>query len=204
LAVGLTGAVAAAVTGLTDWQATDGNARRVGLAHAIANTTGAVLFTASLVLRKQQHRVAGRLFSLLGYAVALGAAYLGGNLVYSKRIGVNHAPEEELPGDFVRVLAADELREGELQRVEANGVRVVLLRRGAMIFAIAEICSHLGGPLAEGELQGNTVRCPWHGSRFSMEDGRVIDGPATHPQPCLEARVRDGQIEVRLKPTVRE
>jgi len=71
------------------------------------------------------------------------------------------------------------------------------VRRGKHIFALAETCSHLGGPLAEGKLSGNTVQCPWHGSRFALEDGRVLDGPAVHPQPCLEARTRNGKIEVR-------
>jgi len=204
LTVGLTGAAASAATGLTDWQATDGGARRVGLAHAAANSTATVLMAASLILRKRRQRAAGRLCALLGYAVALGAAYLGGHLVFVRRIGVNHAPDESMPAEFVPVLAADELGEGEFRRVEANGSRVLLLRRDGVIHAIGEVCSHLGGPLAEGEVQGNTVRCPWHGSRFSVQDGRVVDGPATHPQPCLEARVRDGQIEVRLRPTERE
>ena len=57
-----------------------------------------------------------------------------------------------------------------------------------------------GGPLSEGTLVGDSVVCPWHHSRFALEDGRVLDGPAVHPQPCLETRVRDGQIEVRKPP----
>jgi nitrite reductase/ring-hydroxylating ferredoxin subunit len=73
------------------------------------------------------------------------------------------------------------------------------VRRDGHIYALAETCSHLGGPLSEGELVDHTVRCPWHCSRFSLEDGTVIDGPATHPQPCMDARVRDGRIEVRLR-----
>ena len=56
----------------------------------------------------------------------------------------------------------------------------------------------LGGLLSEGTVEGASIRCPWHGSRFALEDDRVLDSPATFPQPCLEARVRDGQIEVRI------
>jgi hypothetical protein len=41
------------------------------------------------------------------------------------------------------------------------------------------------------------IQCPWHGSRFSIRDGHVVDGPAVHPQPCLETRIRNGQVEVR-------
>ena len=58
-------------------------------------------------------------------------------------------------------------------------------------------CSHLGGPLSEGKLDGDIVQCPWHGSRFSVKDGSVVDGPATFSQPCLETRVSNGQIEMR-------
>jgi nitrite reductase/ring-hydroxylating ferredoxin subunit len=102
-----------------------------------------------------------------------------------------------LPLDFVPVLAESELHEGTMKRVEHNGVPFLLARRGNRIFAMAETCSHMGGPLAEGEMIDGTVKCPWHGSRFSLEDGSVVDGPAVHPQPCLETRVRNGQIELR-------
>jgi nitrite reductase/ring-hydroxylating ferredoxin subunit len=47
---------------------------------------------------------------------------------------------------------------------------------------------------------GDSIQCPWHRSRFALEDGRVLDGPAVHPQPCLETRVRNGRIEVRKAP----
>ncbi|HZL66759.1 MAG TPA: Rieske (2Fe-2S) protein, partial [Candidatus Limnocylindrales bacterium] len=72
--------------------------------------------------------------------------------------------------------------------------------RGDRLFAMAETCSHFSGPLSEGKLEGDTVVCPYHFSRFALEDGRVLDGPAVHPQPCLEVRTRNGQIEVRHAP----
>jgi nitrite reductase/ring-hydroxylating ferredoxin subunit len=96
-------------------------------------------------------------------------------------------------------MAEADLHENQLTRVEVRDVPILLVRRNGQIFALAETCSHLGGPLAEGQLVDNTVRCPWHGSRFSLENGAVVDGPATHPQPCMDARIRDGQVEVRLR-----
>lgn len=67
---------------------------------------------------------------------------------------------------------------------------------------MAERCSHLAGPMSEGEFCDKNgepaLRCPWHGSCFALRDGRVLEGPATHPQPVLETRVRNGQIEVRF------
>jgi nitrite reductase/ring-hydroxylating ferredoxin subunit len=62
---------------------------------------------------------------------------------------------------------------------------------------MADTCSHFGASLSEGKLDGDSIVCPYHSSRFALEDGRVLDGPAVHRQPCLEVRARDGQIEVR-------
>jgi nitrite reductase/ring-hydroxylating ferredoxin subunit len=84
-----------------------------------------------------------------------------------------------------------------LRRVEVAGVPVVLLKLGEKYFAIAATCTHAGGPLDEGELQGDVVQCPWHGSRFRMRDGKVLTGPATFAQPRYDVRVRDGIIELK-------
>jgi nitrite reductase/ring-hydroxylating ferredoxin subunit/uncharacterized membrane protein len=197
VAVGIVGAVASAVTGLTDWHKTDGTARRIGITHGLMNATALALYATSMACRQRKDRRTGRGLSFLGYAIASASAYLGGHLVYSEQIGVDHTADQEPPKEFVRVMAEADLKEGELHRVDADGMPVLLVRRGGQIFAIAETCSHLGGPLAEGRLEDNSVRCPWHGSRFSLEDGRVLEGPSVHTQPCFDARVRDGQIEVR-------
>ena len=197
LTVGLAGAVGAAVTGVTDWEHTDGRARRLGLVHGMLNTTAAALYVTSLVLRRRGARAEGQGFAMLGFGLSMAAAYLGGNLVYDERVGVKHGDEPRGPRDFVPVLADSELAEGQMRRVEAGGVSVLVARRDGAVFAVAEVCSHMGGPLAEGQLEGDSVRCPWHGSRFALEDGRVLDGPATFPQPCFDARIRGGRIEVR-------
>ncbi len=197
IVVGLVGAAGAAVTGLTDWSETNGRARKVGLLHGLLNVGATTLYATSLVLRRSNRRSAGRGFAMLGYAVSSAAAYLGGHLVFSEQIGVNHAAAQEMPKEFVPVLADAELREGEMKRVDARGVPVLLVRREGAVCALANTCSHLGGPLSEGKLEGNVVQCPWHGSRFNVKDGSVVDGPATFPQPCFESRVREGQIEVR-------
>jgi len=200
LAIGLAGSAAAAAAGVTDWHDTDGGARRVGLAHGLLNLAAAGLYAASLVVRGRGDRRAGRTLAFAGFGIAFASAYLGGGLTYSRKIGVNHAARENEPQDFVPVLGEAELTEGELRRVDAGGVPVLLVRRGGRVEAIGEVCSHLGGPLAEGKLEGGLVQCPWHGSRFSVQDGHVVDGPATHPQPRFETRVRNGQIEVRAAP----
>ena len=198
IAVGLVGAAGTAITGLADWSKIGGGQpRRIGLAHALLNATATACYVTSLCLRSTHSRRAGRRFALLGLIVSSVSAYLGGHLVFKEKIGIDHTADYSPPEDFVAVLAEAELLENQLRRVNANGMPVLLVRRGDHIYAIAETCAHLGGPLSEGKLEDATVRCPWHGSRFSLEDGRVLEGPSVHAQPVLEVRVRDGQIEVR-------
>ncbi len=197
IGVGVTGAVGAALAGVTDWAHTDGRARRIGLAHGLLNLGALALYTTSLVLRRRQARRAGRVVGVLGFVVANAAAYLGGHLVYSEQVGVDHTAAQRVPQAFVPVLRDDELPDNELRRATADGTPVLLLRRGGRLYAISETCAHLGGPLAEGKLEDLSVTCPWHGSRYALDDGRVLSGPSTFAQPCFEARVRDGYIEVR-------
>jgi nitrite reductase/ring-hydroxylating ferredoxin subunit/uncharacterized membrane protein len=198
IALGLVGAAGAAITGLADWSKIGGGQpRRIGLAHGLLNATATACYAMSLCLRSVHSRSTGRRLAFLGLVVSSVAAYLGGHLVFKERIGVDHTADYSPPKDFVPVLGEAELRENELRRVQADGMPVLLVRRGERIYAIAETCAHLGGPLSEGNLEDATVRCPWHGSRFSLDDGRVLEGPSVHAQPVLEVRVRDGQIEVR-------
>jgi nitrite reductase/ring-hydroxylating ferredoxin subunit len=124
----------------------------------------------------------------------MAGAYLGGHLVYNERIGVNHAPEE-LPDKYVPVIKESELNENQMHKAEADGIPVLVVKREGRIFVMAEKCSHLGGPLSEGEFDGETVTCPWHYSKFAIEDGRILVGPATYTQPCFQVRVRNGQVE---------
>jgi nitrite reductase/ring-hydroxylating ferredoxin subunit/uncharacterized membrane protein len=200
VAVGIVGALGAAVTGATDWQDADAPARRLGMIHGLLNLTGAALFATSLIARRRKSRNLGRTLGALGYGVMAFAAHLGGKMVYEYRVGVDRTDGQTFPDDFVSVLAEADLGEAQPKRAVHDGVPILLVRRGVRIFALAETCSHFSGPLSEGTLVGDSIVCPWHHSRFALEDGRVLDGPAVHPQPCLETRVRDGQIEVRKPP----
>lgn len=195
--IGLIGAAGAAVAGLTDWQDVDPPARRIGLVHGVLNLASLVLFGSSLIARRRGSRTSGRSLAALGYAVSSIAAWLGGNLVYEQKLGVDHSTPEKLPEDYTPVISESSVEDGKPIRAEHEGTPILLVRRGSQIYALAETCSHLGGPLSEGKLEGEVIQCPWHGSRFSICDGHVVDGPAVHPQPCLEARVRNGQVEVR-------
>ena len=199
IAAGLGGALVSAVTGLSDWSDTTGRARRIGVAHAVTNIGAAGLYAASLFARRRGDRGFGMQLSFAGYAVMILGAYLGGHLVFGEQIGVNHAARSDLPTDFIGVMRQSDLVEGRPARAYYKGVPVVLIRKGSQIHALYEQCSHMGGPLSKGSLEGDSLRCPWHGSRFSVEDGRVLEGPATVPQPCFETRILDGEIQVRSR-----
>lgn len=201
LTVGLAGAAAAAASGLADWSDVDPPARRTGLYHGLLNLSAMGLYTASLVLRRRKLRGKGRLCAAAGFCAMTVASRLGGDMVYKHRIGVDRTSGEEFPEKFTAVLAASRLPEDTLVRADYKGAAIVLVRRGERILAISGTCSHAGAPLIEGKLKDNSVVCPWHSSRFCLETGKVLDGPAVHPQPCLEAREHYGQIEVRRAQT---
>jgi nitrite reductase/ring-hydroxylating ferredoxin subunit/uncharacterized membrane protein len=199
VAFGVVGALGAALAGLTDWSATYGRGRKVGLLHGLLNIGVTGIYGASLLCRRQGARGAGRALGLAGFALANYTAWLGGDLVYRERIGVDHSQtiEHSPPEDFVPALPASELPDGELRKGDAAGLPVVLVRLGGWTYALSDTCAHLGCSLSDGKLEGDSVRCGCHGSRYALEDGRVLDGPATMPQPAFETRVRNGQIEVR-------
>ncbi len=198
IAVGLAGAAGAAVTGLTDWSETSGRARRTGLIHGLLNIAATTLYATAFVLRKRGARSVGQSCALSGYAIAVGAAWFGGDLVYDQRVGVNHATVDE-PEAFTAVANSDEIPTGAMKRVRHGDLDLLIVRQHGRVCALAHSCSHQGGPLSEGTLKDGSVVCPWHGSEFSLEDGRVINGPATQNQPCLDVRERDGRIEVKAR-----
>ena len=200
LAVGLLGATGAALTGITDWSDVDPPARRLGLIHGLLNVGVTALFATSFFLRKRNSRTGGRVSAAFGYGLMSLSAHLGGKMVYEQRVGVDRTAGESFPADFTAILAESKLAENTPTRAMYDGVPILLVRRGQRIFALAETCSHFSGPLSEGKLVGDGIECPYHASRFALDDGHVTNGPAVHRQPCLEVRVRSGQIEVRKPP----
>jgi nitrite reductase/ring-hydroxylating ferredoxin subunit/uncharacterized membrane protein len=200
LAVGLLGAAGAAFTGITDWSDVDPPARRLGLIHGLLNVGVTALFATSFFLRKRNSRTGGRISAALGYGLMSLSAHLGGKMVYEQRVGVDRTAGESFPDHFAAILEESKLAERTPTRAVYEGVPILLVRRGQRIFALAETCSHFSGPLSEGKLVGDSIECPYHASRFALDDGHVTNGPAVHRQPCLEVRVRSGQIEVRKPP----
>jgi nitrite reductase/ring-hydroxylating ferredoxin subunit/uncharacterized membrane protein len=198
IAVGLAGAAASAVTGLTDWSETSGRSRRTGLVHGLLNIAATTLYASAFLLRKNGSRASGRTCALAGYGIAVGAAWFGGDLVYGQRIGVTHAVVDG-PESFTAVARTADLPDNSMKRVRKDEADLLLVRQHGRVCALAHPCAHMGGPLSEGTLKNGSVVCPWHGSEFALDDGHVINGPATQNQPCLDARERAGEIEVKAR-----
>jgi nitrite reductase/ring-hydroxylating ferredoxin subunit/uncharacterized membrane protein len=197
LAVGTIAAVPAAVTGLNDLRDLVGQSRRIAMVHALLNVVGLSLSTASLAYRHAGRRGLARGLSGLGFLTSSTAAHLGGKLSFALGIRVNRTVGQPVPESFVPVLDAADLQGDELHSVEVDGVPVLLARsQTGEVCALASTCTHLGGPLAEGSRQGDTVTCPWHGSRFDLRTGAVVEGPAVFVAPRLETRVRGDKIEI--------
>jgi len=207
--IGFLGALGSVATGLTDWSDTFGHERRVGFLHGLLNSTATLLYLISLLLRynifsgsidlslSAAESVPAAIVGFVGLAIILYAAYLGGDLVFANATGVNHTAFEPVVEEFERVAPLDEVPQKSIYKVVAAGVPVILIRMGTNIYALGATCTHDGGPLNEGELQGDAVQCPWHGSRFNVKTGRVLTGPATVAEPRYDVRVRDGYVEIK-------
>jgi nitrite reductase/ring-hydroxylating ferredoxin subunit/uncharacterized membrane protein len=196
-AAGILAAGATAVTGITDWTVSEEQDRRVGLMHGILNTVALGLQGASLGTRVAGHRSTARALAAASLTVTGAAGYLGGHLVFTRGVMVNRVAWAVGPRRWTRALAEAELPDDSPTAVEAEGRQIMLYRHDGALYALDNVCSHAGGLLSRGTVDGLTVTCPLHGARFGLADGCVGRGPASQPQPVLPTRIRNGWIEVR-------
>src|SRR6516164_9486223 len=101
--------------------------------------------------------------------------------------------------DLARGVPLGDVADGGVVAGHVGDDAVLLARRGDELFAIGSTCSHYGGPLAEGSIVGDTVRCPWHHACFSLRTGEALAAPAFNPMPCWRVEKRNGSIFVREK-----
>jgi NADPH-dependent 2,4-dienoyl-CoA reductase/sulfur reductase-like enzyme/nitrite reductase/ring-hydroxylating ferredoxin subunit len=108
--------------------------------------------------------------------------------------------EKKLAGpDLTQGIALDEFPDGGMLVGRAGDEQILLVRRGREVFAVGAQCTHYQGPLAEGLLVGDTVRCPWHHACFDLRTGEALRAPALSPIACWDVEQRDGMISVRSK-----
>src|SRR5256886_7044465 len=101
--------------------------------------------------------------------------------------------------DLAQGVAIKDLGDAGMVGGHVGDDAVLLARRGDEFFAIGSTCSHYGGPLAEGLIVGDTVRCPWHHACFSLRTGEAVRAPAFHPMSCWRVEKHDGKVFVREK-----
>lgn len=200
IGAGVLAALPTAVTGLSDLADTEGGRERaVGAAHAIGNVTATALFALSWRARRKGARGKGIALSTVATAVATGAGFLGGHLAYRRGIGVDRTVFDQRFPEWTALMREADLKDRTPTRAASGRTIFLLYREGERIWAIDNRCSHRGGPLHRGKVIDGVAQCPWHLSEFSIEDGSIVAGPATAPQPAFEVRVNAASVEVRSR-----
>jgi nitrite reductase/ring-hydroxylating ferredoxin subunit/uncharacterized membrane protein len=207
IAVGIAAYGPTALTGVNDWadsEPVDDAVRRVGLVHAATNSAALALYVSSLAARRGGSKTKAKLLSTAGGAVLGLGGFWGGHLSFTKGVGPNQTAYDPGPDDWSEAIASDDLKPDEPTAATVGDTPVLLVRHRKHVHALHDRCSHRGCSLAEtGTLDGETIECGCHGSRFSLRDGSVERGPATSPQPAYEVREQDNRVEIKL-PSARE
>jgi nitrite reductase/ring-hydroxylating ferredoxin subunit/uncharacterized membrane protein len=201
-ALGLTvlAGVGTILTGLTDFKDTaTGNERNVTGMHGVINIIAVVIFFISLLQRLGGGHDAAFWVALLAYLVISVGAFIGGHVVFKYGYMVNHNAftRGKRASEFTPIMPEAELPEATPTKAAFGATSVVVVRRGDVVYALKETCSHAGGPLSQGQLKGDNIECPWHFSQFRLADGAVRHGPATSRQIAYRARISDGQVEIQ-------
>ena len=97
---------------------------------------------------------------------------------------------------FVKVATTDQLEDQQAKLVEVEGQKIALLRVDGTFYALSDTCTHRGGPLSEGTVEGAEVTCPWHGAKFDIRTGAVLGAPARQDVKRYLVRVSGADVEI--------
>ena len=100
--------------------------------------------------------------------------------------------------EFVKAARTDEVAPGQARLVVVKGKEIALFNIDGAYFALANACTHEEGPLAEGEVEGHEVTCPWHGAKFDIRTGEVLRDPAYDAVARYNVRVTGADVEVEI------
>ena len=192
--------LSAGLSGLTDFKDTaTGDERNVTVLHGTINLIAVALYVVAFVMRATGALDGSRYVAIIGYLIISVGAYIGGHVVFKYGYMVNHNAfaRGKRAKEFTAVLPAAELADAKPTKAMLGATALVLVRRGDVVHALKETCSHAGGPLSEGTLDGDAIVCPWHASHFRLADGHVLHGPAGTRQIRYTARINAGQVEVQ-------
>ena len=99
--------------------------------------------------------------------------------------------------DYVKVAESKDIGTSSMKAVEVDGETVCVINADGNYYAIGNVCTHVGGPLDEGTLDGFEVECPWHGSKFDIRTGKATKPPATSAVPKYDVKIEGNDILVR-------
>ncbi len=204
LVIGVLFMIVSALAGAADYADTDGSALMEATVHSTLMVLSLLAYLASLAIRAGDpaDRWAAIALSLVGYALVVAGAYVGGRVVFALGNMVSRHVFGPRGGRWIALDldTAIELADGVPGRARAGVESLLIVRQGATIHALHEKCAHAGGPLSEGRLVDGCIECPWHGSRFRLADGRAQRGPTVYDQPRYEIRLVDEGWEARRIP----
>src|SRR5438876_476285 len=100
--------------------------------------------------------------------------------------------------EFIKVATTDEIAPGQAKLVEVGGSEIALFNVGGSFHAIDNTCTHVGGPLCEGEIDGVEVTCPWHGAVFDVTTGNVLGPPAPEAVTCYKIHLENDDVIIEL------
>ncbi|MDP9332076.1 MAG: Rieske 2Fe-2S domain-containing protein [Actinomycetota bacterium] len=198
--IGVAIALPTAAAGLADWSELNEPERRTGVVHALANVAATTLYGLSFLARRRGHRGRGIALGMAGATTATIGGFLGGHLTYRRAAGVNQAAAAPANTQWSEITVNGTLNNEKPTLAHLDGAPLAAVDADGGPAALYDRCSHLGGPLHEGDLVDGCVRCPWHGSTFRITDGTVVRGPTTATQPAYELRVESGRTEGRRRP----
>jgi nitrite reductase/ring-hydroxylating ferredoxin subunit/uncharacterized membrane protein len=211
---GLVGSLLAAAPGIIDYFAVvppNSSAKQRAATHGLTNVAVTALYGVNYLVRSRSPKWGRRLglpLSLIGFGGLLYAGWLGGTLVYRNQIGVDHRGPNATrwretgalrgePGTPVQVGTMEEFdTPGQMKLVHLNGHRIVVAREDDQIVAFQDHCTHKWAALSDGALACGVITCPWHGSQFNVQDGRIVSGPAEEQIRIYPVQVREGAIEL--------
>lgn len=189
------------ITGLTEFKDTEPSTatRDVTILHGVVNFLGMGGFAFSTMQRLDGNHDAGFWGLVVGYLLIGVGGFIGGHLVfkYGYSVNFNAFSKGKRAKEFTAVMPAAELPENTPTKATLGATAVVLVRRGDVVHALKETCSHAGGRLSEGTLRGGTIQCPLHASVFRLADGGVVHGPASSRQVSYHARINGDQVELQ-------
>jgi nitrite reductase/ring-hydroxylating ferredoxin subunit/uncharacterized membrane protein len=202
LLIGVLGMIASAVTGAADYTEVDGTARNRATVHMVVMVVSLILYLISLAIRSGNpaDRLAPILIALVAYLLLLLGGEIGGDLVYLIGTHVDRHAWRAGGSRWIKLDLGDltDIPEGGPTKLKAGINELAVVRNGDRILAVHHQCAHAGGPMAEGQLVGDAIECPWHGSRYRMSDGHNVRGPAMYDQPAYDVRRSEAGVwEVR-------